>query len=251
MIYRCLIIDTDEKSRNLLNTLIRDFEEISVLDFADNVDEAIDKINHFDPNLIFIDPDLAEDDSTTFPMEIIYKLPETLVVITTVKKEISFKLFETNFIDYIKKPISDKKIKKTLRKLRKIEIMYTSNKEEKNETRNGKLDNKIQKVIVDNGKNIGFIDLKDILFFKADHKYTIVHTSDGAYLINKSLNYLGDKLPNVFVRIHKSYLVNLLRVNNMLKSDNGKYSVVINDKSQSRLPVSRQGRTKLTESFIV
>jgi DNA-binding LytR/AlgR family response regulator len=178
-------------------------------------------------------------------------LRHSLIVITTTYEDISFRYFETNLIGCLKKPIDPKNFGKVMHKLKEMEDVYSTRLKKKDESPVNNPGQKIHKVTVDKGNTLGFIDLQDIFYFKADHKYTIAHTFDNTYLLNKSLNFLEEKLPDDFVRVHRSYLVNLNCVGNLLKCGNGKYDVVINDKSRSRLPMSRQGRSKLTNSFII
>lgn len=248
MKYRCLIIDQQNGEAGILVNQLKTYNEISVIGFAENESDLKKKLMDYKPNLIFVDPEWPFCDLTKLSNEIKLRLKKYLVVIIS-KKSFILPFFKENIIDYLQKPFNIKSIDKTLRKLNNILTMFSH---DVSPNKNNLLEqtSKIQKLAVNNGDHIGFIDLIDICYFKADHKYTAAHTFDQSHLINKSLTYLQDQLPEIFVRIHKSYLVNLLRINTMINNGSGKYSAIIADKLKSEVPISRSGKSKLNEFFI-
>lgn len=71
-----------------------------------------------------------------------------------------------------------------------------------------------------------FVDLNEVLYLDADSNYITLHTNTGKYIIYDSLTHLETRLdPASFVRIHRSYIVNLGYVREVLSQANGDYSV--------------------------
>jgi len=99
-------------------------------------------------------------------------------------------------------------------------------------------DHRFTKIPVTSGKEITLIDSTDILYLEADNIYAKIHTCDGVYFCDFSLRFLEERLPSEhFYRIHRSYMVNLSRVEKVIREDRSYFIQIQND--SVRLPVSR------------
>jgi len=99
-------------------------------------------------------------------------------------------------------------------------------------------DHRFIKVPVNSGKEITLIDPTDIFYLEADNIYTKVYTRSGVYFCDFSLRFLEKRLPSEhFYRIHRSYMVNLSKVEKIIKERQSYYLQIQN--SDIRLPVSR------------
>jgi DNA-binding LytR/AlgR family response regulator len=99
-------------------------------------------------------------------------------------------------------------------------------------------DHRFIKIPVNSGKEITLIDPADIFYLEADNIYAKVHTYSGVYFCDFSLRFLEERLPSEhFYRIHRSYMVNLSKVEKIIKERQSYYLQIQN--SDIRLPVSR------------
>jgi len=88
------------------------------------------------------------------------------------------------------------------------------------------------------------VHVRDIRYFQADQKYTIVHHADGEHLIEESLRQLEEEFDDSFVRIHRSILVAVAQVGKLERLDDGGHQVRLRQ-TDATLPVSRRQITEL------
>jgi DNA-binding LytR/AlgR family response regulator len=99
---------------------------------------------------------------------------------------------------------------------------------------------------VRSGDRIRFLPVKEIYFFKAEDKYVVAHTFEETFVLDQTLQQLETELPpDDFVRIHRSAIVNMNHVAEVVRSLSGNYRARLRNKQKTELPVSRQARARL------
>src|SRR4026208_457543 len=115
---RAIIIDDERLARAELKKLLQDYPEVEVVDEAANADEAINKIDSLQPDLVFLD--IQMPGKTGFDMLAeLERAPH--VIFTTAYDEYALKAFEVNALDYLLKPIEPKRLADALQKLQQAE----------------------------------------------------------------------------------------------------------------------------------
>jgi two-component system LytT family response regulator len=163
------------------------------------------------------------------------------IIFTTAYDEYALKAFEENSIDYLLKPIEQKRLDKAVEKLERV---YTSSKPQINENVERFLSQLAspppKRLQVKSGDKILLIDTDSIIYFESKDKYTFLHTVDHEHIVELTLAELEEKLDKLsFVRIHRSAIVNIKYIREMVKWFGGKYKVRLKDKQQTELVVSR------------
>jgi len=98
----------------------------------------------------------------------------------------------------------------------------------------------LRKLPVRKGGRTVLLDLADIIYISAKNKSTYVHTFENQYLVDLTLSELEEKLPaDVFRRVHRSYMLNLDHVKEIVRVD-GSYMVVVKDRDETQIPVARR-----------
>lgn len=247
MFYKTIIVEDEELTRNGLKKKLEHFDEIDVIDEAENGIEAVAKINEQKPDLIFLDIQMPGMNGFEVLQNLDY-MP--IVIFTTAYDEYALKAFETNSIDYLLKPIEEERLAKSIEKLNKFasgdnkKVEFDSNISALlNEIRNKQ--EKLSRIHIKIGDEIIFVNTSDIYFFKADNKYTSICTFDNEYIINDTLASLEEKLPQNFIRIHRGFIINSDHLNKLKKWFGGKYVAVMKDKNKTEIPVSRNSKDKL------
>ena len=111
---RAIIIDDERLARRELNNLLENYPEIEIIDEAVNADDAVEKINRLEPDLIFLD--IQMPGKTGFEMlELLDKVP--IVIFTTAYDEFAIKAFDVNALDYLLKPIQEDRLKDAIAKI--------------------------------------------------------------------------------------------------------------------------------------
>ena len=238
MKFHALVIDDEELARKRLKKLLSGYEgEIEVIGEAANGEEALEKIEKQKPDVIFLD--IQMPGLTGF--QVVRKLKDQpFIIFTTAYDQYALQAFEENSIDYLLKPIEAQRLETAIAKLRKI----SPDRDAFNESLK-KLVEKLEKpelkhIRIKVGDKILLIDIKDIVFFDSEEKYTSVYTPDQKYIIDDPLVELEKKLnPADFVRIHRSHIVNIHFIKEIHKWFGGKMKIKLKDARGTELTVSR------------
>ena len=142
--------------------------------------------------------------------------PELKFVFITGYDEFAAEAFNISAADYIVKPVEQKRLYLAVEKVKRlIEIdEVLSYKDEEEETRF----EHIGKLIVRFDRSIYFIPYEDIFFIEKVERKSVIHTKDKIFETYENLSMLEERLPNVFIQTHRSYLVNFQHVSNIRHS---------------------------------
>lgn len=244
MKYQTILIDDEPLALQRLERLLAPYDFIQITEKATSGFEAVEKINALKPDLIFLDIQMPELSG----FEVLQKIDESpFIIFSTAYDKYALNAFETNSIDYLLKPIEPKRLSKAIQKLQRLTREDIGQFKEQLQNMFSEL-NEIRKdrIQVKIGDRIRLLNVDDIYFFSALDKYVEVHTFEESFLLSKSLNQLESDLPqNDFVRAHRSAIINLNHVHEIVKMFAGTYRVRMRDKNKSELPVSRNSKGKL------
>ena len=236
---RVLIIDDEAPARAGLENLLKAFPEtFNVIDSAQNITEAKEKITTQNPDIIFLDIEMPGQ--TGFDLLAQLKtIP--IVVVCTAYDQYALEAFETNSIDYLVKPVKLERIKKTIQKLKTFDKSSTSEDilTILKEITSRKEIKKMTSITVKKNDKLIFVKLDDVAFFEADNNYTNIYCESGIYLSTESISNLENKLPDNFIRIHRGIIINKEYVNNIQKYFNSRYIITLNNKKQSSVTSGR------------
>lgn len=245
---KALIIDDESHAREGLSNVISQYcQEISVVGFGENVDDAIDLIHKHSPDLIFLDVEMPNGNGFTLFDKI--KNPQFETIFVTAYEEFAIKAFRFAALDYLTKPIDFRELQDSIERLKskqKIEL-----KEQRIELLIENLSNnpsEFNKIVLPDYNGYTMVKISDIIYCKADGSYTEVHLINGKKIIaSKLLKSLEELLPQAtFYRIHKSYLVNLNLIKRFNKTDG--YQVLM--ENNILLDVSERNKKEFLEKIL-
>lgn len=242
--FRTLIVDDEELARLRMKKLLEPYaSQVEIVGEAQDGVSALEKIRSLKPDLVFMDIQMPGMTG----LEVISQLQDgelPWVVFATAFDEYAIKAFEESAIDYLLKPIEADRLKATMTKLERLtaktaapSMMETVRKllETQNPTQKY-----LQRIQVKIGDRTLLLNIKQTIRFEAEDKYTTVYTDDSKYVIDTPLVELESRLdPAEFMRIHRAHLVNVTRIAEIQRQFGGRLKVVLNDKSKTGLPVSR------------
>src|SRR6478735_11256360 len=178
---RAIIIDDERLARTELRKLLQDFPEVEVVDEAANADEAINKIDTLQPDLVFLD--IQMPGKTGFDMLAeLERAPH--VIFTTAYDEYALKAFEVNALDYLLKPVEPKRLADAIQKLHLQEEREQGPMVPVNFNRSILSEN--DQVFVKDGERCWFVKLSDIRLFESVGNYAKVYFGPNKPLILKS-----------------------------------------------------------------
>jgi two-component system LytT family response regulator len=236
---RALIIDDERLARKELVTLLEEFPQIEVVGEAANADEAIEMINEFDPELLFLD--IQMPGKTGFELlEMLDEVPK--VIFVTAYDEFALKAFQVSAMDYLLKPIQNDRLRDTIEKLGKVA------KKPKNEDFDDKKLGIEDQVFVKDGERCWFVKLGNIRVFESDGNYIKVYFDENRPMIHKSLNALDEKLDSrSFFRASRKHIINLSWVESIEPWFNG--GLMVKLKGGDKIEVSRRQAAKFKDKM--
>jgi two-component system, LytTR family, response regulator len=242
MSFRTIIIDDERLARNELKKLLQEFGEIEVIDEAANVQEGIEKIEQYNPDLIFLD--IQMPGKTGFDLlEELERAPK--VIFTTAYDEFALKAFEVNALDYLLKPVEPRRLSDAIQKLHQEESREPSMNGSGVATRNGLLGEEDQ-VFVKDGERCWFVKLNEIRLFESVGNYAKVFFGPNKPLILKSLNALEERLDEkVFFRANRKHIINMRWIEKIEPYFNG--GLLLELKGGEKIEVSRRQTVKFKE----
>lgn len=236
---RALVIDDEDLARKRLRSLLKKYEDdIEIVGEARNGEEALERIASHSPDVVFLDVQMPPFDG----FEVVRRLRvKPFIIFTTAYDEYALKAFEENSVDYLLKPIEQKRLDKAIEKLRRFHGSSDFRVNENMERLLSRLaSTSLKRLQVREGDKILLIDTSDIVYFEAKDKYTFLHTADREHIIDQTLAELEEKLDaSIFIRIYRSNIVNVKFIREIVKWFGGKYKVRLRDKDQTELVVSR------------
>ena len=242
---KAVIVDDEPKAIQSLMWELSNFStEIEVIKTFSNPDEAIDYLDNSELDCLFLDIQMPTMDGFQFLEKLTNK--DFAVVITTAYNEFAIKALKHEAIDYLLKPIDSDDLEETIKKVKKHNSkLFNSNKiEEVLVNFNSKFNKK--KITINTDGKLIFLEADDILYVESDGNYsTIVLENDPKIVITKKLKEMSAILPeNQFFRIHNSYIINLKKIKEFIKSEG--YVVM---ESNDKIPVARQRKSEFLDKL--
>lgn len=211
---RAVIVEDSRLARNELKELIKKHDEIELVGEAENVDLGFELIQKETPDLLFLDINMPEKDGFEL-LEMLDDVPIT--VFTTAFDEYAIKSFEYNALDYLLKPINEKRFAVAFEK---VKTKLKSNQEDRGKTE--RLSSNSQ-IFIKDGESCWLVKIGDISHFEIVGNYTRVFFEDKKPLLYKSLNQVEEKLPEQsFFRANRQQIVNTNFIANVVPWFNGK-----------------------------
>lgn len=254
------VVDDERPARSELVYLLRQCSPEAEIREADSSEKLLQLLEEENFDVCFVDIDLGGANGTTLASMIKSRQPEAEIVFATAYREYAVKAFELGAVDYLLKPFDLDRVKKTMKRLEdrewlgRKEIREEAAGEEavsagavREEPGAGLLGTGefLPKIMVSTGSGFQILDAADIIYIETEKRACRIHTKKQDYIQNESLNYYELRLGACrFFRIHKSFLINLDYVAEMVPGYNNGYSLKMKHFEKTPLPI---GRTQLKE----
>jgi two-component system response regulator LytT len=252
-----VIVDDEQLARDELAYLLKNIGDVDVVAQGKNGVEGVSLIREHNPDLVFLDVQMPGLDGFGVIKKLLDKkftLPK--IVFATAFDQYAVKAFEVNAVDYLLKPFDRKRVAQSVQKARtrlepagasadKIETLMRMLESQKPQT---------SKVLLKASGRLFLINQKDICFASIEDGVITVVTSGANGMEGQSncrtLDELLDTLDsNLFWRAHRSYLVNINRIKEVVPWFKSSYQLRMDDKKQTEIPVSRAQTRRLRELF--
>ena len=222
-----LIVDDEKPARERLCQLVGDLDGYEVAGEAENGRQAIRLASELKPDIVLLDIRMPDLDGIEAAHHLNAADEPPAIVFTTAYDEYAIEAFDARAIGYVLKPVRRAKLEAALQQASRLARPALSDAASA-----AGLDSQRDHVCAQTGDRLRLIALDDIDYFRADQKYVAVHHTEGVSLINESLKSLEQEFEDRFVRIHRSALVALSRIETLEKTPEGHYRVILRRHSQ-------------------
>lgn len=217
------IVDDEAPARSLLKEYLSGYPELKLIAECKNGVEAIGIINVLKPSLVFLDIQMPGKSGFEVLGEIEH-IPR--IIFTTAYDKYALEAFNVNAVDYLLKPYTQSRFAQALEKV----LVQEQNLQLQQLPLNAAPGSFPERVLVEQGNKLLSIAVQDILWLEADGDYTRIHTLKQTFLSSKGISELEQRLnPQSFQRIHRSAIISLGGIQEVLREPSGPQIRLKND----------------------
>jgi DNA-binding LytR/AlgR family response regulator len=244
MTARVVIVDDEEPARERLRRFLEGVKDVEIIAEASNGLQAVEIIQSCNPDLVFLDIQMPGLDGFGV-LDALHNPPP--VIFVTAYDEFAIQAFEVNALDYLLKPFSKERLEESLQRLTE-KAQGTRRFEERLSAlllTLAEKENYLTKLAVWQRSNVRLIDVDEIDWIGVEENQTMVHAGEGFYPYQRPLTHLEKKLdPKHFFRVHRSAIVNLDRVAEIIPWFKGSHKVRLSTGEEVELSRSRARELK-------
>lgn len=232
---KAIIVDDEILARERIADLLNQIIDIEILKQCSNGKSAVSAINDMKPDLLFLDIDM-KDMSGFQVLEQIEIDPKPIIIFITAHDQYALKAFEFEALDFLLKPFKEERFLKTVRKAigsntkdsekdfdQKLKLLLDLYHQQNNK-------DSVNKIPVKQGNRTILIDIPEIKYIVASGYYAEIFVNENKYLLRETLSSLIATLDEkMFARIHRSAIVNINYIKEVVHSDFGEADVKMKD----------------------
>ena len=262
---RTVIVDDEPLGRSRIAALLESEDDIEIVAQCGDGAEALRIIGDASPHLLFLDIQIPEMTGFELLRSLDHDHPP-IVIFVTAHDEFALQAFDVHALDYLLKPFDDDRFHQALdraraqlrdnaagRMRRRLqEFLFDASGDPPPSPAGASERRRLTRIVVKDGDRILFLKVDDIDWIEAADYYAKIHVGGSSYMIRETLANLEGQLdPERFVRIHRSSIVNLDRVQEMQPWFHGAFVVILVDGTELRLSRSRREhlQTRLQQTF--
>ncbi|GAB3016078.1 LytR/AlgR family response regulator transcription factor [Bowmanella dokdonensis] len=262
---RTIIVDDEPLARRGLAVRLSDYDSIELIDECKNGTEAVEKISRLKPDLVFLDiqmPGLNGFQVINHLQEKLNTLP--LIIFVTAYDTYAIKAFDVHALDYVLKPVDDKRLKGAIERVSRYLEMHQegAHKEQLARLMADMTGDDCEEILrrlaegeplsqypdilaIKDGNEITRVPVADIQWIDAAGDYMCVHAAGGTHIMRRTMKELEDELdPRRFVRVHRSAIANIQYVNKLVSHVSGEYHLVLHNGTELKVSRSHRDRVK-------
>jgi len=233
---RVIVADDERLARQKMRTLLESEPNITLVAECQDGRQTVSAINCFHPDLLLIDIQMPDLDGFQVLSEIAPReMPA--VIFTSAYDQYAIRAFEAHALDYLLKPFDQERLHAAIQRAR-VELSKSENRDMthkllellshiKSGTPTATTDSQDRLVIKAKGRVI-FLDLEEIDWVEAAANYVRLNVGKESYLLRETISRTSERLdPNQFIRIHRSTIVNVRKIKELIPVNSGEYIVVL------------------------
>jgi two-component system LytT family response regulator len=243
-----LVVDDEPAARRRLSALMEADPEVRVVGECGDGIRAAEMIRELRPALIFLDVQIPGADGFGVLKEIADCRQQPVVVFVTAHKEYALPAFEVQALDYLLKPFRRSRFFEVLARAKLHILRNSENRDVPRSQRQdrGAQESSAELLLIKSRGRLLFLKMSDLKWVEAERDYVRLHLEKESHFVRDTMNNFQQRLnAQDFIRIHRSTIVNVNKIGEILPLIGGDYTVVLKDKTQ--LTLSRRYRASLDD----
>lgn len=249
---KALVVDDEKPARARIQELLERQPDIQIVGLGRHGKEAVQLIRSQSPHLLFLDIQMPGMDG----FEVLREIPEEqrpFTIFVTGYDKYAIPAFEAHALDYLLKPFSDERFEAALQQARRHIQAHTVGElgrrfarllESQPPAGAAARGERLERIVIKSSGRVIFLDVADIDWIEAAGVYVHLNVGSKSYLYRATLGQLQERLdPKLFVRIHRSAMINTDRIIELQARTHGDYAVIL--KNGTELSMSRGYRSQL------
>jgi two-component system LytT family response regulator len=240
-----VLADDEVLARQKLRQLLRNEPEIDVLGEGSTAAETLDLVRATKPQLLFLDIQMPGMDGFEIATELCSSktFPMPHIIFTTAHDQYALRAFEIHAMDYLLKPFTQERLSSAVERVSK-EVLAGNQRPAANGPAGQNGTRYTNRIVFKSRGRIVFLPVSDIRWISAEENYVRISTQGETHLLRETMAHLEEKLdPNMFLRVHRSSIVNLQHVKEVRTEADGEYAVVL--VNGEKLTMSRGYRSRI------
>lgn len=245
---QAVLADDEVLARQKLRQLLREERDIEVVGECASAIETIELVKLVKPTILFLDIRMPGMDG----FDVVGTLfseghsPMPAIIFTTAYDQYAVRAFEVHAVDYLLKPFTAERLHSAIHRVRERALASESSGD--SDVINGDALGPATRIVFKSRGRILFLSVAEIKWIVAEENYVRLCTAGDTHLLRETMSHLEARLdPQMFLRVHRSYIVNLNHVKEVRTEQNGESVVVMND--GQKLAMSRGYRSRILESL--
>lgn len=241
-----LIADDELLARQKLRQLLRSEPDLEIAGEASSAREVCELVEATAPQLLFLDVRMPDMDSLDVITELSSRTSRKLprIVLTTAYDQYALRAFELNATDYLLKPFSADRLHTAVSRARE-QIRGEERNGERNRPEGTTAEQYAARIVFRSRGRILFLPVSDIRWISAEENYVRICTGTETHLLRETMTSMEQRLdPHLFLRVHRSAIVNLRYVKEVRSEARGDF--VVHLVNGEKLAMSRSYRTRIS-----
>ena len=256
MVIRAVVIDDERPARNELCFLLEQLDDVEIVGQASDGVDAMQVIREQKPDLVLLDIQMPGRTGFEVARELLLREVDTQIVFVTAFDQYALEAFEVNAVDYLLKPVEAARLAQTIERVRDrlsrrdtADRVLADDQLERVLQHVSERQSRRERVALKVGERFQLVPSEDIIYASlADEVITVVAGGLTGTSNFRTLDELQSNLdPEVFWRVHRSHLVNINKVKEIVPWFSRNYILKMTDPKGTEIPVSRAQTKKLRE----
>ena len=232
------LVDDEPLARERMRSLLElSGTNLSVVGESGSATEAVQQINAQKPDVVFLDIQMPGLDG--FDVVSLLEKPRPYIVFVTAYDQYAIKAFEVFALDYLTKPVRLERLQQCLNRLQDVASLRKNQQSSMEKALESREEKPLHVLTAKKGRSIHVLDLNEVMYLEASDKLVYAHTASQKYRVDLTLDELENRLTDGrFLRTHRSYLVNITCISELIPWFSGTYELKLSNGTQ--LSISRR-----------